>query len=198
MKINTDNLPPVRAGDGNNSLKYWEKEWANKGRRAETWSTKRTVNVVKELKPKTVLEVGCGAGGLLKPLKDLGANVFGIDLSQTAIDRMKKRYDINGAVLNVYDLDKLDATFDFITAHHLFEHLIEDEKALRLCKSKLNTGGTILASVPNNCASPEESDDHVRMYDEESFKSLFIKVFGNCETSNIGNHLFARSKMGTQ
>ena len=193
MIVNTENLPPVRDGDGNNTLKYWEELWLNKGRRAETWSTKRTIAVAKELKPKTMLEVGCGAGGLLKPIKDLGIDVYGIDLSWVAIYRMKERHDINGVGLNVYDLDKLDAKFDFIAAHHIFEHLIEDEKALRLCRDKLNKGGTMLASVPNNRSSPKEAKDHVRMYDEKAFKELFIKVFGNCETSKIGNHLFARS-----
>ncbi|KKM82074.1 hypothetical protein LCGC14_1323140, partial [marine sediment metagenome] len=76
MIVNTENLPPVRDGDGNNTLKYWEELWLNKGRRAETWSTKRTIAVAKELKPKTMLEVGCGAGGLLKPIKDLGIDVY--------------------------------------------------------------------------------------------------------------------------
>lgn len=147
---------------------------------------------IKNVGAKSVLDVGCGNGRALFPLKDTH-RVFGIDFSSTAIARMKKEYGIDGAVMNVYDVDTLEEKFDFIIANHLLEHLERDEEFVRKCKSIMNEGGTFFAAVPNNMSGPEETEEHVRKYDIPMMQALLIKVFGNCEIEIIGNHLIGRA-----
>lgn len=179
--------------DRANTPDYWDKIWSNPKRRVEKYSMQRCWWHIQKEKPKTVLEVGCGNGRLLFGVKDI-ADCYGIDLSSVAIERMKNEYEINGEVLNAYDVDKLDRKFDFVVANHLLEHLYRDEEFLSKVKKIMNDGGTFFCSVPNDMSSPEETEEHVRKYNREMLESLINKVFGNCEIEIVGNHLIGISK----
>lgn len=142
---------------------------------------------------KSVLDVGCGNGRLLFGVKhnDPEARVFGIDISQTAIDRMRKEYGIDGAVMDAYEVDNLVDNYDFVVANHMLEHLYRDEEFLQKCKSVMSEGATIYAAVPNDMSGPEETEEHVRKYNRQMMEDLFNKIFGNCQIEIIGNHLIA-------
>jgi len=182
--------------DRANTKEYWDSVWTRPSRRVEKYSMQYAWWKVGEYKARSVLDVACGNGRLLFGVKQIkpDAELFGIDISQVAIDRMKKEYGIDGAVMNAYEVDKLEKNFDFIVANHLLEHLWCDEEFVRKCKSKLNPGGIFFAAVPNNCSSPEETEEHVRMYDEKMLYELLLKVFGNAEMKVIGNHLIGLAK----
>lgn len=72
--------------------------------------------------PISILEIGAGDGYILKYLKDKGHNVFGVDLSDTAVKIMKskgiasKRVDImqNKISENKYDLVQLLSVLEHI------------------------------------------------------------------------------------
>lgn len=61
-------------------------------------TTKKIIlNYVNELKDKNkkklkTLEIGCGFGKLTNDLKNIGVNSYGIDISETAIKKAKKKY----------------------------------------------------------------------------------------------------------
>jgi SAM-dependent methyltransferase len=58
----------------------------------ETYASEKAValNVIKALKPATVLELGCGFGCFTNRIKDVGVeNVVGVDISVTAIKKAR-------------------------------------------------------------------------------------------------------------
>lgn len=72
-----------------------------------------------------VLELGCGSGVNLKYAAELGCNVYGIDISKTAIEYVK----------NLFQINNLSGTFqtasvDNLTFENDFFHIIIDHGAL--------------------------------------------------------------------
>ena len=179
--------------DRANDKNYWDEIWKSPKRRVEKYSMQRAWWKIQEVGAKSVLDVGCGNGRLLFGVKDK-CEVFGIDISETAIARMKKEYGIEGLAMDFYDLDKLDKTFDFIVCNHTLEHTWRDEDLVKLIYNRLNLNGWFYAAVPNNMSGPEETEEHVRKYDGEMFKKLFMNVFGNYRQEVIGNHLIGMAQ----
>ena len=52
--------------------------------------------IIKDIKPKTVLDVGCEKGFLVESFRDRGVEAFGIDISEYAISEV--RQDIKSIV----------------------------------------------------------------------------------------------------
>jgi 2-polyprenyl-3-methyl-5-hydroxy-6-metoxy-1,4-benzoquinol methylase len=179
--------------DRANTKEYWDSLWSSPKRRTEKYSMQRAWWCIQEINAKSVLDVGCGNGRLLYGVKE-GREVFGIDISQVAIDRMKREYGVDGLAMDIYDLNKLDRKFDFVVCNHTLEHLYRDKEVVQLCKNKLNSGGTFFCAVPNNMSSPKETEEHCQMYNSESLSNLITDVFGNCKIEIIGNHLISIAK----
>lgn len=178
--------------DRANTPDYWNKKWSLKKTRVETYSMNRTLWHIEQLKPKSVLDIGCGDGRLLARV-DSSIDRYGIDLARVAVQRMWKQYQIPGKALNAYEVDKLKRKFDFIAANHILEHLWRDEYFVDKCKNMLNPGGHFIAAVPNNMSFPEDDEEHVRAYDWKMLEDLLIKVFGNAKMDVVGNHLIGLS-----
>lgn len=186
----------IAMADRINSREYWDNLWQRPSRRVEKYSMQRAWWVMQQEKPKSVLDAGCGNGRLLYGVKRFApeTRLFGIDISQVAINRMMKEYGVEGAVMDVYDVHLLPEQFDFIVANHMLEHLYRDEEFVQKCKERMNDGGTFYAAVPNDMSGPEETEEHVRKYDSTTLSSLLGGVFGNCKIETIGNHLIGISK----
>lgn len=176
-----------------NTKEYWDKKWNDPARRVEKYSMQQAWWHIRKTNAKSVLDIGCGNGKLLWGVKE-GREVFGIDISEVAINRMKKEYGINGKVMDAYDLDKLEQTFDCIVMNHLLEHLSRDKEIVEKCFDRLNPNGTFFVAVPNNMSGPEETGEHMQKYDKFNLKVLIEEIFGNCEIKVIHHHLIAIAK----
>ena len=106
--------------------------------------------LIGDVKNKTVLDLGCGAGGGAKKLIELGAKkVLGIDISTKMIEKAKKEtnsLNINYQVMSMNEIDKIDEKFDLVVSS-LAIHYIEDYDGL--CKkvyNLLNEGGEFIFS----------------------------------------------------
>lgn len=104
------------------------------------------LNLIQKLKAKRVIEVGCGLGHYTKKISDLGVDVLGIDISETAIDKAKSNYPLCmftvGDILDYsiyldfqpdiiimaeitwYVLDKLDEFIEFLKTEFPNAYLI--------------------------------------------------------------------------
>ena len=95
--------------------------------------------LIGDVKGKTILDLGCGAGGHDRKLIELGAKyVLGIDLSSKMIEEAKKNTSsdkIEYKVMSMLDIDKLDKKFDLVVSS-LAIHYIEDYDGL--CKKVFN------------------------------------------------------------
>lgn len=96
--------------------------------------------------PKKVLEVGCGAGGILSVFAQHGHQVTGIDLDKSylAYGRSRGLNLIFGTSNNLTVSDK----FDVIIYSHVVEHLFDPRKELRRARELLSPDGILLIEVP--------------------------------------------------
>jgi SAM-dependent methyltransferase len=94
-----------------------------------------------------ILDVGCGAGGMLAPLSRYG-QVTGIDMQQELVDFCHERGFPNVRLGDAYDLPAPDGTIDLITLFDTIEHVPDDRRVLRECVRALCPGGTLFISVP--------------------------------------------------
>jgi SAM-dependent methyltransferase len=102
---------------------------------------------------KKVLDIGCGAGACLLPLRDAGNEVFGVDVSPSALALCRQKgldvmeYDIENEPV---DLLAAKGPFDAVVFADVLEHLIDP---LAVLKDKilpiLKPGGIVVATVPN-------------------------------------------------
>ena len=90
-----------------------------------------------------ILDVGCGAGMLLRELADLGfTNLSGIDLFVPE-ETHERRFKILKT-----DLQSLGGRFDVVMFHHSFEHMPEPSSVLRALAEKTAPAGIAVIRIP--------------------------------------------------
>ena len=138
----------------------------------------------------SVLDIGCGSGRILRGLrKDRKAKVFGMDISQVAINTLK-RHGIPGLAADANDFsDK--TTYDVVVLSHTLEHIADDEQLIK--KLAGNVKKYLIVAVPNDCMGPEEEPEHLRRYTKESLTKLLSKHFKNIEDHSVGVHLILKA-----
>lgn len=100
-----------------------------------------------ELKSKTLLEVGCGAGRFTELFVQSGALVHSVDLSQ-AVEVNKANignapnYSI--AQASVYDLPFPDNSFDVVVCLGVIQHTPDSEKTIESLWAKVKPGGLLV------------------------------------------------------
>lgn len=98
---------------------------------------------------KKVLDIGCGAGYLLRGLQSVGWEAEGVEWDEQAA----KIASLNsGTKVYAGDFRKLNlplASYDLITLTHVFEHLHDPIIALEHLKKLLTPSGRIVMITPN-------------------------------------------------
>lgn len=140
-------------------------------------------------KESKILDIGCSSGIFLKDLEKLGfkpENLFGIDISEKAIDNCKANGIQNCFVMDAQNIT-LTETFDIIIASDCLEHLEDDKKALKNWKSLLKIGGKMYVFVPafmSLWSYHDEVNMHHRRYTNSELKSKITAE--NLEIQNTG------------
>ncbi len=121
---------------------------------------------------KTILDVGCGNGSLVKAFVGNGLNAYGTDASETGI-QMASQFSADRFAVQDLSIDELPEkfshlTFDTITATEVIEHLYDPRKFIEFCKKILlkNGGGEIILTTPYH----------------GYLKNLMISIFGKWDT----------------
>jgi SAM-dependent methyltransferase len=96
---------------------------------------------------RRVLEIGCGAGGMLGPLQRYG-EVSGLDVDHEYVRYCKDRGFANVLCGSGYELPFADGSFDLVCLFDTIEHIPDDERALREVLRVLRPGGAVFVSVP--------------------------------------------------
>jgi SAM-dependent methyltransferase len=99
-----------------------------------------------EMAPQNMLDVGCGDGTLLSLVGDR-VDRFGIDIVQQAPVYAGSVHFMQGDVST--GLPFSNATFDVVHSSELIEHLLDTESFLRECLRVLRPGGRLVVSTPN-------------------------------------------------
>jgi len=99
-----------------------------------------------DLQDAAVLEVGCGAGGILVPFKEAGATVVGIDFDETYMEKGRS-HGLLLQRLTVHELAE-DMKFDLIILKDVLEHLEDVHAVIESLKDHLTESGRIYIQVP--------------------------------------------------
>lgn len=99
-------------------------------------------------KSASILDIGCGNGGLLYALKLNGYNkLIGLDPSRKCVLNVIKQ-GITAVAGNIFSAT-FDAQFDCIILSHVLEHIYDLQKAIRNVTSWLRVGGILYIEVPD-------------------------------------------------
>ncbi len=111
---------------------------------------KTMFEIVRPLKPHSILDVGCGEGVTLDKFqeKKIGKQLVGIDYSDEALEIGKRIYPhLTLKKGDIYDIKEKDNSYDLVMATEVLEHLEDYEQGLqelvRVSKKY------VLISVPN-------------------------------------------------
>jgi 2-polyprenyl-3-methyl-5-hydroxy-6-metoxy-1,4-benzoquinol methylase len=128
--------------------------------------------IVRRLRPRTVLDVGCGKGFLVESLRDRGVEAYGFDVSEYAISEVRpdmRPYCWVGSASAAIDKD-----YDLITCIEVCEHLPESDahEAVRQMTSHADT--ILFSSTPSDFTEPTHVNvrpviDWVRLFASLSF-----------------------------
>jgi SAM-dependent methyltransferase len=109
-----------------------------------------------EITPETsVLEIGCGEAGNLKPFLDLGCKrVVGVDLGEQRIANGKKFFkdhpnnsNLELIAKDIYLVEDLEE-FDIIITRDVIEHIPNQDRFLNKCRDLLKKDGVFFIGFP--------------------------------------------------
>ena len=102
----------------------------------------------------SVLEIGCGEGGNLKPFLDIGCKVTGVDLSEKKIENGKHffndhphRDNLSLLAEDIYYSKALEQ-YDLIIMRDVIEHIHDQAKFMNYVKKYLKQGGMFFLAFP--------------------------------------------------
>ncbi len=130
-----------------------------------------------------LLDIGAGAGFMLRAAADRGWEAVGIELSKPSRDHIRGR--VPGAVLHDVDVQEAPlepASMGVVTLSHSLEHLRDPVATLRRVRDVLRPGGMVFVAVPNWRAGTRVFLDgqiswvtrcHVSYFDKDSLDRAF-------------------------
>jgi 2-polyprenyl-3-methyl-5-hydroxy-6-metoxy-1,4-benzoquinol methylase len=98
----------------------------------------------------SVLDVGCGKGGLYHYLKQVNPDIqyFGLDISENAVNAATKRFPNLSFQQLDFDKQEFDKKFDIIIFNEVIEFFTRPVKRIRKsCAENLHPGGAIIISM---------------------------------------------------
>ncbi len=183
------------SGYQNSHINWW---WVNRWMQCFT-----SVFTVRD---KKVLDLGCGYGSMVAGLVTWGADAYGIDLSDYAIEKGKKEADyLENRIFqgSIHDLSRFeDNSFDLIYSNQVFEHLPEDyveqliREMMRVCRPGAKLWLAFVISEEENGVRGENDPDmtHINIHSMDWWRRRFFAA-GFIEKIQI-NRAIAKSKTG--
>jgi 2-polyprenyl-3-methyl-5-hydroxy-6-metoxy-1,4-benzoquinol methylase len=97
-----------------------------------------------------VLDVGCGAGGNAKALRERGATeIVGIEIHEPSAEKAREVFDIVLAGAVEDQLENLTGTFDTILNYDVLEHLADPHSVVKSLRDIAAPNARLHVSLPN-------------------------------------------------
>lgn len=127
-------------------------------------------------KNSKILDIGCGEGSTLLYLNDESNKLYGMDISEEAIELSKN--NLMDATYFLGDITKKetlpDQKFDLIICSEVLEHITDDAVAIENISSLLKKGGYLIITVPHRkdyWTKTDTESGHVRRYEISEIKN---------------------------
>lgn len=120
----------------------------------------RMLEMLGDVAGRRILDLGCGEGGYSRELKRRGADVVGVDGSETLIRIARERaasenVDVQFICANANALNTIAANdFDIVVAAMSLMDVEDYPGAVREIRRVLRSGGSLLMSIMHPCFSP--------------------------------------------
>jgi SAM-dependent methyltransferase len=147
------------------------------------------LEIVSDLRPGRMIDMGCGAGRWLADWGRLGHSGIGVEpdadaraLSRACVSAVGANFDLTAAAQDTPE------TFDHMAAIEVLEHLENPLDHLRDWFPLLRAGGTFVASVPTFQRLWGASDEwagHVQRFEPEEFCQLIRDAGFQIEASRL-------------
>jgi SAM-dependent methyltransferase len=145
----------------------------------------------KEKRDLKILNIGVGTGEDLEILNKFGKNYI-IDIDKNALSLIDNRLCQEKIIANASNLPYQDDFFDVAVSFDVFEHIKDQQKAVRECYRVLKENGALVFSVPAFnflYSSHDRALNHHRRYDRGNLKNL-LSDFSNLKTFFWNSLLF--------
>ncbi len=122
------------------------------------------------------LDLGCGLGGFLPPLSELGFEVIAADMDFDSLGYCRQRGFAASSQVDCYRLPFPDNSFDLVTLFDVVEHIEDDGRVLAEVARILKPGGRVMLSVPAYqflYANNDRAARHYRRYSRARVAALF-------------------------
>jgi 2-polyprenyl-3-methyl-5-hydroxy-6-metoxy-1,4-benzoquinol methylase len=140
--------------------------------------------IVATERPRSVVDVGCGTGNLLREVVERAApeRVVGIDHAAAGVRRAQKLVPSGEFhAQSLYNV-RLADTFDLVLCTEVLEHLSDPAAAVDLLNGLCAASGTILITVPDG--AQDEWEGHRNFWSEGELKE-FLQPYGDVEVSRM-------------
>jgi SAM-dependent methyltransferase len=150
-------LPPQEAYDRfyRDASKYADAVTGT-GSGVQAWDDERLADTAQQLaafmpgRDAHIVDVGCGAGGLLRHLRQLGyTQLTGIDPAPACVALVEQVAGVRGAVGSLFALPAGVAPADLVVLSHVLEHVREAGRAVDQLHQVVAHGGRVYAEVPD-------------------------------------------------
>lgn len=143
------------------------------------WEFDVAAEIVSRMKPKDLLEIGCGNGFFLEKISLLGSNVEGVDINRDAVASCKAR-GLKVEVVNVFDIRK---SYDMVVLFQVLEHMENAKELFEFLTTKIvRPGGLLIIAVPNPDGYLKEMDINLLDMPPHHNSSWSLKCFEQLQT----------------
>ena len=129
-----------------------------------------------------IVDIGCGAGGLLRRLAALGfSNLTGIDPAPACAAVTSAIAGVRGEVGSFFALPRLSEPAELIVLSHVLEHVRDVSEAIDAIRAIVPAGGRVYAEVPDAAryadflVAPflDFNTEHINHFSESTLRHLF-------------------------
>lgn len=136
------------------------------------------------------LDLGCGLGGFLPSLDELGYEVYAADMDLTSLVHCRDRGFDRAVSCSTYSLPFSDDSFELVTLFDAIEHVEDDHRAMAEVARVLKPGGKVIVSVPAYqflFANNDRVAQHYRRYSRTAVKRLYEQAGLQVERNSHSN-----------
>jgi len=138
-----------------------------------------------EVKPRTVLEIGCNDGSQLNYFKRYGLDTYGIDPAENIYPISSRNHKIICDFFTPESAAQIDKIPDIIYAQNVFAHQDDPETFLKLCKQVMGTSSLLF--IQNSQSAMIANNEFDTIYHEH--RNFFNVLSMRTLAQNVGLNL---------